>query len=245
MPINTDVDRYEETGHCLIRGNADALLLDTIRRDLLRSIAAFKAHPSYLTSKTRFYRDFALGMHMSSEAVAGFIQGPPFEEFTAKVLGEDVDLLFTSTMTKTAEMSSALDWHQDSAYDKVPGHAKFSFWVAVTDSKRDNGCLRIIPGSHRQGLAKHILSRNFPPDLEIETVDEALAEDVEMEPGDILALDPHVFHSSWPNPSGRLRMALIAGFMKPKQEYQEFEKKGGYRYLRGGQRRWSKVTDPE
>lgn len=104
---------------------------------------------------------------------------------------------------------------------------------------------RIIPGSHLQGPVTHILSRNFPPDLEIDTIDETQAEDVEMEPGDILALDPNIFHSSRPNHAGRLRMALIAGFMRPKREYLDFEKKGSFRYLRDGRRVWSRVTDPE
>lgn len=243
MPINTETSRYGETGHCLIRGSTESKTLERLQRDLQKAIDTYKAQPSYQLLKTRQYRDFANGLHITSEAVVDFLRGPPFEAFATQVLGADVDLLFTSTMTKTKERPSALDWHQDSGYDKSPGHPRFSFWVAITDSKKDNGCLRIIPGSHLQGRVKHILSRNFPPDLEIETVDASLAEDVEMEPGDILALDPDIFHSSRPNHAGRLRMALIAGFMQPKKEYPDFEKKGSFRYLRGGRRVWSRVTD--
>src|SRR5687768_2479969 len=160
---------------------------------------------------------------MKSDRVAAFLRAEPFLSLIRDLVGEDADLCFTSSMTKTAEKNAHLDWHQDTAYDRFPEHHKLSFWIALTDSRRDNGCLRIISGSHRQGLVPHIPSRTLEHDKEIETVDESRAEDVEMEPGQMLLIDRHLFHASWRNESGRLRMGLIAGFMRPKDEYQEFE----------------------
>jgi ectoine hydroxylase-related dioxygenase (phytanoyl-CoA dioxygenase family) len=144
-------------------------------------------------------------------------------------------------MTKTREMSSALDWHQDAGYSRDPEHLCFSWWIALTDATRENGGLRILPGTHKPGLAKHIPSRRFPPDKEIETVDEAGALDVDLAAGDAIALDPFVFHASWPNVSGALRIGLLAGFMLPKPEYLDFEKKAGFAYARGGEPRWERL----
>jgi ectoine hydroxylase-related dioxygenase (phytanoyl-CoA dioxygenase family) len=235
--------KYAEAGYCLIRNRADRAILDSIRDVLLAEIAVFKATPGYQANKARYHRDFAVNMHLRSDLIAGYLQGSPFREVVARVLGADADLRFTSTMTKTAEMSAHLDWHQDSAYDKDPEHDKFSFWIAITDSKRDNGCLRIIPGSHAAGLVPHIASRTLAFDKEVENLDESRAQDVEMEPGDMIVLHRYMVHASWPNRSGRLRMGLLAGFMPPKREYMPFEN-GAYRYFRDGRPVWSRVSDP-
>lgn len=157
--------------------------------------------------------------------MAVLLQSGTFRIWNARLLGPDIDLRFTSTMTKTAEKPCALDWHQDAAYDSDPEQTQFSWWIALTDAMRANGGLRILPGTHKSGLAKHIPSRRFPPDKEIGLVDETRAMDVDLAAGDAIALDPFLFHASWPNASGALRMGLIAGFV----------------YARGGGPRWDRL----
>lgn len=245
MSINTDLSLYPETGHCLLASGASEELLAGLKEDTWSAILAVKANPLNKDKLARWHREFASELHMKSAKVAGFLRAEPFLSLVRNLIGEDADLCFTSTMTKSAEKNAHLDWHQDTAYDRFPEHHKLSFWIALTDSRRDNGCLRIIPGSHRGGLVPHIPSRTLEFDKEIETVDETLSEDVEMEAGEMLLIDRHLFHASWRNDSGRLRMGLLAGFMRPKSEYLEHEKKGSYRYLRQGRPVWSRVIDPE
>ena len=244
MPINTDLARYPETGHCLLPSGASREWVDRLREDTWEAILAVKANPLNKDKLARWHRDFASELHMKCERVAAFLRAEPFLSLIGNLIGTDADLCFTSTMTKTAEKDAHLDWHQDAAYGPYPEHLKLSFWIALTDSRRDNGCLRIIPGSHLGGLVPHIPSKTLELDKEIETVDESTAEDVEMEAGAMLLIDRFLFHSSRRNDSGRLRMGLLAGFMSPKAEYQEFEKKGSYRYLRLGRPVWSRVIDP-
>jgi hypothetical protein len=240
--LNTDPARYAEEGYFVARGMVPEEDLPGLREDALTCIAETKAKPAYMELKTRHYRDFAAGLHLKRSSVAELLQGPPFRELNALVLGPNVDLRFTSTMTKTRERASALDWHQDAAYGLDPEHVQFSWWIALTDATRENGGLRILPGSHKAGLVNHIPSRLIPSDKEIETVDEAGALDVELAAGDAIALSPFVFHASWPNVSGALRIGLIAGFMLPKTEYLEFEKKASYAYARGGEPRWERIA---
>jgi ectoine hydroxylase-related dioxygenase (phytanoyl-CoA dioxygenase family) len=173
------------------------------------------------------------------------LQGEPFRALVAAVLGPEADLRFTTSLTKTAELPAHMDWHQDDGYARDPEHDKFSFWIAVTASRLEDGCLRIIQGSQNRGLLPHVQSPGYPREKTAEGVDESLAEDVEMEPGDILMLHRHVLHASWPNRSGRPRMAMLAGFMPPKREYLDFEKLGAFRYFRGGFPVWERISDPD
>lgn len=189
------------------------------------------------------YRDFASGLHVKGKTIVEVLCSEPIREIVEALIGRDADMRFTSTMTKTKEKNHPLDWHQDAGYDRDPRHLKFSFWMALTDSGKENGGLRIIPGSHKPGLVKHITSRNMPPDLEIETVDEGSGIDLEVAAGDAVVLSPFVHHSSHPNVSGELRMALLAGFMRPKEKYHDFELKGSFTYLREGRISWERVKD--
>lgn len=243
MILNHEMAKYPESGYCLFRNRADAETLAGLREDVQASIDAWKKTPHYRANRERYHRDFAVNMHLHSPRIAAYFRGEPFRTAVGRILGKDADLRFSSTMTKTAEKSAHLDWHQDSAYDKDPEHDKFSFWIALTDSVKDNGCLRIIPGSHAKGLVPHIPSRTLAYDKEVESLDESLALDMEMEPGDMVVLHRHIIHASWPNLSGRLRMGLLVGFMPPKEKYAEYEG-GAFRYLRGGKPVWSKVSEP-
>jgi phytanoyl-CoA hydroxylase len=232
---------YRESGYAVIKGLAAEAALPALKRDVLDAIEETKASPNYSSLKTREYRDFAAALHLKKDSVVGLLTSNPIAEIVEALLGPNADLRFTSSMTKTKEKNCALDWHQDAGYDKDPDHPKFSFWIALTDSRKDNGCLRIIPGSHKAGLAKHILSKSFPPDLEIETVDESKSIDLEMRAGDAVVLSPFVHHSSWPNLSGDIRVALLAGFMQPKEEYLGFELKASFTYLRKSVMHWEKI----
>ncbi len=53
---------------------------------------------------------------------------------------------------------SAFLWHQDAAYwpPLKSDTSAANCWLAVTDTTLENGCLRYVPGSHREPeLRKH------------------------------------------------------------------------------------------
>jgi ectoine hydroxylase-related dioxygenase (phytanoyl-CoA dioxygenase family) len=238
---NEDVGKYGEFGYCLVRGIVPQGDLEELRKDILEAISEFKKNPVYPKIKATEYRDYAPGLHLHKPSVVALLRSAPMADLVRTLIGPDADLRFTTTMTKTAERSESFDWHQDDAYGADPEHPKLTCWFAISDSMKADGCLRIIEKSHHQGLVKHVDSRLHFPDKEIEVVNEADAMDVEMHQGDMIMMSPLLFHSSWPNTSGNTRIALLAGFMKPKMDYLEFERKASYRYLRGSETRWERV----
>ena len=64
-----------------------------------------------------------------------------------------------------------------------------------------------------------------------------------MNAGDMIVLSPLLFHSSWPNFSGKLRIGFLAGFMNPKEEYFPFELEQGLQYLRDTQLIWKQIEN--
>jgi ectoine hydroxylase-related dioxygenase (phytanoyl-CoA dioxygenase family) len=103
--------------------------------------------------------------------------------------------------------------HQDSFYFPfTPERPVVGAWVAATDARLDNGCLYVVPGSHRESVHTHIPDRRENANVGyMEIVDHDLdnAVAVEMEPGDLLLFDSHLMHFSRDNTSNRRRAAMV------------------------------------
>ena len=82
----------------------------------------------------------------------------------------------------------------------------FTLWLAVDDSTPTNGCMRVIPGTHRMELHEmqrsidvpNVLSSHMDPAL----VDESKAVDFVLKAGDVSVHHPNIIHGSNPNTLG-------------------------------------------
>src|SRR5262249_23509350 len=72
------------------------------------------------------------------------------------LLGPDLKLYTDQLMMKPPMVGSQLNWHQDSAAWMffVP-HDHITCWIALDDSTVENGCMRVIRGSHKYGIIAH------------------------------------------------------------------------------------------
>ena len=75
------------------------------------------------------------------------------------LLGPNVLCHTASFRNKAPDGCTFVSWHQDTTYEQVDP-CKIIIWYAITDSTKENGCLRIIPGSHRWGQLDHTESDN-------------------------------------------------------------------------------------
>jgi ectoine hydroxylase-related dioxygenase (phytanoyl-CoA dioxygenase family) len=110
----------------------------------------------------------------------------------------------------------AVPWHQDGHYWPIRPLATCTVWVALEASDRENGCLRVIPGSHDPAqLIEHereeggALTQRLGPDA----FDEAKAVDVELAPGQMSLHDVYLIHGSAANVSDRRRAGLAIRYM--------------------------------
>ena len=80
-----------------------------------------------------------------------FLTRPLFLEICARIYGDHTPIaLFRAMfMNKPAHQGTFLPWHQDrwSALDRDP---LVTVWTALDPATRDNGCVQLIPGSHRE-----------------------------------------------------------------------------------------------
>ena len=145
-------------------------------------------------------------------------------DMVAQILGEDLAIWNSSYFGKPANDGKRVPWHQDGRYWPIRPLASCSVWIAIDDSNTENGCLRIIPGSHKsRKLFKH---ENNPSDdlvLSLELpgseFDESTAVDIVLESGQISLHDVFLIHGSEPNTSGKPRRGVTLRFFPTTSVY--------------------------
>jgi ectoine hydroxylase-related dioxygenase (phytanoyl-CoA dioxygenase family) len=103
-------------------------------------------------------------------------------------------------------------WHQDSYYFAFNTRPQVGIWLAVTEATLDNGCLHVMPGSHRERVHEHVPDRRPHAQYgytEIVDYDTSKSMPVLMQPGDLLVFHSHLMHRSTDNLSGGIRAAMV------------------------------------
>jgi ectoine hydroxylase-related dioxygenase (phytanoyl-CoA dioxygenase family) len=74
------------------------------------------------------------------------------------VLGPNLAWIYTQFVTKFPDGNtgkSEFPWHQDNGYAKVLPENNMTVWIALDDVDLHNGCVWLVPGSHRSGVLPH------------------------------------------------------------------------------------------
>ena len=158
--------------------------------------------------------------HIVFPFVADIARLPAVLDAVEAVLGPDILLWDSTFFTKEPGTPSYVSWHQDLRYWGLSGDAEVTVWVALGPAREEHGCMRFIPGSHRQGLLAHrdtFAADNFlTRGQEAEAaIDEESAVMVELEPGQASLHHGHLLHASGPNRSGQRRVGLAINYIAP------------------------------
>ena len=80
-----------------------------------------------------------------------------------QLIGPSVALFFNQMVTKHPDKDttrSSFPWHQDNGYARIEPGNNVTVWMAIDDATLDNGCIWVIPGSHKHGLLDHNKQEN-------------------------------------------------------------------------------------
>ena len=149
---------------------------------------------------------------------------PEILDMVSQVIGDDFALWNSSFFAKPARVGTKTPWHQGGEYWPIEPLATCTIWIAVDASTSENGCLRVIPGSHRaRRLASHNescaegLALNLEPDKS--EFNEAEAHDIVLEPGQISLHDVYLYHGSEANRSDKPRRGMTLRYMPTTSVY--------------------------
>jgi ectoine hydroxylase-related dioxygenase (phytanoyl-CoA dioxygenase family) len=95
----------------------------------------------------------ALGAWRISRGFHDLLWNPAFLVPASQLLGAPVRFWHDQLFCKPARHGGVVAWHQDYSYwTRTRPMAHLTCWIGLDDSRRDNGCLQYIPGSHRWEL---------------------------------------------------------------------------------------------
>ena len=137
------------------------------------------------------------------------------------ILGPNILLWSAEFFIKPAQTEKIVSWHQDLTYWGLgETDEEMTAWLALSDVNTESGCMRFVPGSHRQRILPHcdtfaddnLLSRGQEVAVDI---DEKDAIDVVLAPGQVSFHHGRIFHASGPNRSMFDRVGLAIRYITP------------------------------
>lgn len=141
------------------------------------------------------------------------IQHPVIRQLTQRYIGEDVSIFRAMFMNKPAHHGTVLPWHQDIGegwgLDRNP---IITIWTALDEATAANGCMQIVPGSHKLGVLnpQHFVTEADQARYtqEKDVVDLAVAA------GEAILLHNFLLHRSGVNRTSIPRRAFSVAYME-------------------------------
>lgn len=137
----------------------------------------------------------AMSEHLGLMGAVNQLMGEP------SVLTQDMALL------KPPHFGVAKPWHQDNAYFRwAPQEKIIGAWIALDEATPDNGCMQVVPGTHRAGPVAHFHLRDCQiPDDRVALARKVM---VPLRPGGCLLFSGLLHHGTEDNHSAQRRRAL-------------------------------------
>jgi non-heme Fe2+,alpha-ketoglutarate-dependent halogenase len=178
--------------------------------------------------------------HLEDAALLDMYAHPAIVERIAQLLGPNL-LLWRSQFFPKYPGMGGTGWHQATSYlnetmrtatltpQKLDELFQLTVWIAVTDSTLENGCLRMVPGTHRelQPMAveeydpvRHAANKSDRFGTKIlqpcEPISEGQAENLVMKAGQFIIFSERVMHGALPNiTTDDARLGMSARYIRP------------------------------
>ncbi len=133
------------------------------------------------------------------------------------LIGPDILVYLSTFWFKDAHDGRFVTWHQDSAYYGLDPHDVITLWLAFTDATPENGCMRVLPGSHKWPDQVHVETYDGQNLLargqSIENLDDSSAVSMPLRAGQFSMHHERLLHSSPPNLSNDRRLGMSFTFL--------------------------------
>ncbi len=204
---DAEVAQYHEDGYVVPDIRLPDETLEAIRADHDRLL---HSHPEFV--------DYCPSLLAYDLSFLNYARIPDILDRVEQLIGPDVALWNSSFFAKPAQKGRATPWHQDGEYWPIRPLATCTAWIAIDDSTPENGCLRVLKGSHKD---KNLRPHNTNPDpnltlnqeLPLTADDESQVADIVLEAGQFSLHDVFLVHGSEANTSGKPRRGMTLRFM--------------------------------
>jgi len=188
-----------EEGRRILNEHAAILELSDVRATDRERVALCVHHP-----------------HKLSKAILSLAMERSIVEILTAIVGPTIKMVQSQFFFK-APGNPGNAWHQDESAVPTRDRSLVAAWISIDPSTELNGCLKVIPGSHRFGylypMTEHGEDDRYDFPDRCTGFDESETISVETEPGDVVFFDGYLVHGSERNHSRKYRRALTFHYM--------------------------------
>lgn len=224
--IDQQMDTYAEEGYTVLEGalvgeEVAALCAEAAKicRGERGTVGGIQAAARNESDEDAMRRYVALNFpHKISPMIREAMRHPAVVDALTRVIGPNVKAMQSMLFMKS-EGKLGQAWHQDEHFIATRDRSLTGAWIALDDAAVDNGCLWVLPGSHRAGVLYPDRDHDDPRfDCAIEAYDFPYDDDdavpVEVEAGSVVLFNGYLLHQSLPNTRpGSFRRALVNHYM--------------------------------
>jgi non-haem Fe2+, alpha-ketoglutarate-dependent halogenase len=156
--------------------------------------------------------------HLLLTWLNALIRHPRILDPVQDILGANILCWGSGFFIKNAHDGAQVTWHQDATYWGLSKPDVVTAWVAFSTSTPENGCMRVIPGTHTLAQLPH--HDTFAPDNLLSrgqeiavTVDESKAVDIVLAPGKMSLHHVLLVHGSEPNHGSERRIGFAIRYI--------------------------------
>ena len=139
------------------------------------------------------------------------------------ILGPDILGINNLFIWKAPKIGLGFPWHQDKFYfrNRFKTETTIGTWTAIDSADRDNGCLYVVPGSHKSDIFEHDdLEGSQQQEFKLARgVSDADGVAVEVPPGAVIWFHSHLLHKSTDNHSLRFRRSYVVHYLSAQAEW--------------------------
>lgn len=197
---NKLADQLETDGYLVVPFCSEQQISQLI--ELFRTVSVDKESPFWSSS---FLADTEFKEQLSSSV--NDILGSSVTDVMS-----DHKPLGSSFLVKQPGEYSVMPIHQDWTVVDESKFGSYTFWMPLQDTNSKNGCLQVIPGSHK--LNSQLRSPSLPVDFEgIRQELRSYLIDVPLKAGEAILFNHALMHASPPNKTSEPRIAVTYGFV--------------------------------
>jgi len=214
---------YREDGYLVVPGVFSARELETLKSetaDIARGkypCEGIDPLPATLSDAAVLERILCIHqVHHVSDVMLDFVKHPKLAAILSRIVAPDVKCMQSMLFVKPPGFQGQA-WHQDEIYIPTRDRSLCGGWIAIDDATVENGCLYVIPGSHRTGYLypqrPHGNPDEFDSAMESYGFDESAEVPVEVAAGSVVFFNGYLLHRSRKNRSTGYRRVLVNHYM--------------------------------
>ena len=217
MLTKRDIDFYNENGFITV----DKVILDNEIFDLKKITDEFVEKSRYVNTSDDIF-DLEPG-HTNKNPKLRRIKEPikhhklykktflnkKILDIVSQLLGPSIRSNGNKLNMKSGKFGSPVKWHQDWAFYPHTNDKILAVGVCLDDMNEENGCLQVIPGSHKGPIFNHHYENYFAGAITDDNFDASKAVKIELKAGDISIHHVRTIHGSLTNSSLKQRRLLL------------------------------------